>query len=135
MKSLLLASALLLSSLSIAANRESGGRNESATVFVEFRNENQGYDLQTFEIFKMSFEGAKARNEVLNFTKTAVGRAGDVRFCVQLQDATQRYNFLSQLAPSIRQDAHMLGFQRTILYAGASCEDFESASEQDINQY
>lgn len=135
MKSLLLVSAFLMGSLSIAANRESGGRNDNATVFVEFRGENQGYDLQTFYIFKDSVEAAKSRSEVLNLTRTPVGRAGDVRFCVQLQDATQRYNLLSRLAPSIRQDAHMLGFQRTILYAGASCEDFESATEQDINQY
>lgn len=133
MKKIILAG-LLVSSVCFA-NRESGGRNQASAVYVDFKSFGAGIDSVTLNIFESLVANATAQGQVVDLTAEPMGREGETLRCVDLQDAQQRYYFIQSLAPSILADTQQVGSQRSAVYVGTDCHSFESATEQDLNQY
>jgi len=125
---------LLLSSVCFA-NRESGGRSSASAVFVDFYSIGQGIDHNTLAVYESLHSQAVANNQVLASTSEARGREGEMLRCVQLTDATLRYEFIRSLAPAILADTRASNAQRTAVYVAVDCNSFDSATEQNLEMY
>lgn len=134
MKQVIFICLLIASSISMA-NRESGGREGASAVYVDFRSIGSGIDTQSLNVFKALYQGAKSRGEVLDTTSERLGREGEVRFCVKLSNANQRYQFIKSLASSIVADTQKHMAKRTAVLVGMECRSIDSATEQDLLRY
>ncbi|MDO9181907.1 MAG: hypothetical protein Q7U04_05845 [Bacteriovorax sp.] len=132
---LLIVLSIFFSAASFAGNRESGGRVGASAVYIDFKSFGTGIDSATKETFEILLRAAKARGEVVDETVELKGREGETINCVQLSNASQRYNFIQPIAYSILMDTQNSGIKRTSVYVGMDCHSFDSATEQDLSKY
>lgn len=134
MKNLLLLLALLFP-LASQANRESGGRLGASAVYVYFSSFGTGIDSATASLAMELVQNEEMNGHVLAKTIDRRGREGEFLLCVQLANPTYRFQFIKDLAPSIRRDNQALPRQRTAVFVGLTCGNLEAATRQDINKY
>lgn len=116
------------------ANRESGGRESARAVFVEFNSFGAGIDQSTKQFTDSLVEMAVANDEVVDLEVQQRGREGETYYCVHFKESVQRYAFIANLAKPIVHDTQNHG-KRTSVFLGMSCEDRDSATEQDLRAY
>lgn len=122
----------LFANLCFAGNRESGGRETANAVYVEFTSVGMGIDYASKSTYDNLLANAKMSGEVVSENSQYIGREGEVRVCVQLQNANQRYYFIQSLAGSINNDRQSQGLIRTHVFVGMNCISFENATEQAL---
>lgn len=133
MKLITIISILACCSVSLA-NQESGGKLQASAVYVDFRSTGGGIDVQSLNAYEQLYQAASSRGEVVESTTVQTGHEGEVRHCVQMQDAMQRYYFIQSLSFGILLDRQQTGTQRTAVYVGFDCHSFDSATEQDLSK-
>lgn len=131
---------LLATSLSVFANRESGGRGGSASVFLNFTSPGNGIDYETFNLAEQLYKKADQEGFVKKYTLERWGREGEVTVCIEFRGGAfdgvgPSRAFIKSIAPSIVKDKLDQGLQRTAVFVGFSCEKINEATEQDITAH
>ncbi|HXH31201.1 MAG TPA: hypothetical protein VNJ01_10350 [Bacteriovoracaceae bacterium] len=137
MKSLYLALVLTatLTSAFGQSVREGGGRRGSTSVFIVFSSIGAGIDHKTSVKTEKLIDLADKDGKVVKRSETAWGREGEVTYCVEFNDIFMPHAFIKLLAPAIMADRKKVGYERTAVYSGASCDNIDHATRQNIAAY
>lgn len=117
------------------ANRESGGRLAATAVFVEFTSFGTGIDDYTRQFTDSLINSAEQRGLLTDLEVQQRGREGEVYYCAHFKSASQRFAFIANLAKPIIHDSQVSEQQRTFVFVGNSCDERDSATEQDLGKY
>jgi len=131
---------LCLTSFTVFANRESGGRRASAAFFIKFTSPGNGIDHKTFSLAEQLIIEAEDNDFVKEKTQTRWGREGEVTICILFQGGSfdgvgPSTDFIKMLAPLIIEDTLKQGLTRTLVFSSFSCKDITQATLQNIHSY
>lgn len=120
---------------SLAMNRESGGRQSAAAVYVDFKSLGNGIDESTLKFMEELITQAVSEDLVKEIVRTYRPYEGERTICVHFHGghfdgAGPRYYFVKALASSILNDSQ----PRTDVYVGISCQDITKATKQDLKR-
>lgn len=115
---------------SSSGGRESGGRLGGVALFLEFFSPGNGIDHNSLELaIDLTAEDEK-RGYINKKTYKFWGREGETTLCIEYNTPYISGELIKALAPSIA-----AGHSRVNVYAGPSCEEFEKATRQDIDNF
>ena len=92
---------VLLTGLSLHANRELGGRVAASAVSIQFDSLGAGIDQVPFITTMNLIEMAAANNLVFDYVERNTGREGEINVCVHFHQPLNRYHFVKTLEPVI----------------------------------